>query len=251
MPVEIEVQPFQNFLRGNHLVIGAAGVGKTRLLLSLLQDEAFCGDNLIQLVLTDSQERLNQALSPVPLAHIDPYAIDLRWIAEPSSPGIHFTSCGYIPRTTTFVECLANFVRQSEGNIPYPIRTFVDFSERYWENTAFIEQFARLHYISESIATDEARPLSIWTVLTSLSDLPLETHGMLPSAHLILMNPVLPNVLQEVDDFFSKDLSSSAASLLASGKDVGGFYYIPSAANVIYYSAGAQAQGNSEIRFRG
>lgn len=249
MPVEFEVQPFQNFLHGNHLVIGSAGVGKTRLLFSLLQNENFSNDKMIQIVLTDSQERLNQNLSPVPLAQIDPFGTDLRWIAEPSTPGIHFTSCGYIPRVTTFVECLANFVRLSEGNLPHPLRTFVDFSRRCWENAAFVEQFARLHYISESVATDEARPLSIWTVLTNLTDLPLEAHGMLPHAHLILMNPVVPSVLRDVADFLGIDLSPSLTTLSASGKDVGGFYYIPSGKEAIYYSAGTQAQEKSGTSF--
>lgn len=233
--MEFEVEPFQNFVQGNHLVIGTPGIGKTRLLLSLLEDEHFCDENTIQIVLTDSQERLSQARSPVPLTHIDPYATDMGWIAEPSTPGIHFASCNYVPRTTTFVECLANFARQREGNITHPVRTFLDFSEHYWKDAAFVEQFSRLHYVSESIATGDVRPLSIWTVLTSLSELPLTAQGMLPHAHLILINPLTPNVLQEVDDFLGQNLAGNLPSPAASGKDAGGFFYLPCASQTVYY----------------
>ncbi|MHB1654069.1 MAG: hypothetical protein ACYCVD_16580 [Desulfitobacteriaceae bacterium] len=230
------VQPFQNFLPGNHFVMGAAGVGKTRLIWSLLQDVDFCGKETINIILTDSQERLSQGLSPVPLTQVDPYSTDMRWIAEPTEPGIYFTSCGYIPRATTFIECLANYIRRFEGTIKNPIRVFIDFSSKYWRDTSFLDQLARLHYISESVTSDKERPLSIWAVLTDLKELSHQAQGMLHYAHLVLMNPVVPAALQELDTFFGKSLLPRATTLFPPGKTIGGFYYVPFTEDNIYFN---------------
>lgn len=236
MPVENLVQPFQNFLPGNHLVMGAAGVGKTRFIWSLLEDKDFSGEETINIILTDSQEHTGTGNLPVPLVHIDPYSIDMRWIAEPTQPGNFFTSLGYIPRATTFVECLANYIRKVEGEVKHHIRVFVDFSTKYWQNNAFVEQLARLHYISESVVFEGKRPLSIWTVMTHLKELTPQAQGILPYTHLILMNPVLPSTLAELDSFFGKNLLPRANTFFVQGKTIGGFYYLPYTDSNIYYS---------------
>lgn len=233
--MENQVQPFQNFLSGNHLVMGAAGVGKTRLIWSLLEDKDFCGQETINIILTDSQEHMAQKNSPVPLVHVDPYSTDMRWIAEPNEPGIYFTSLGYIPRATTFVECLANYIRKVEGDVKHPIRVFVDFSSKYWRDNAFVEQLARLHYISESVTGESERPLSIWTVLTHLKDLSPQAQGILHYTHLVLMNPVLSTTLQELDNFFGKNLLARANTIFVPGKTIGGFYYLPFTDSNIFY----------------
>lgn len=234
MPVESQVIAFQSFLTGNHVLLGSAGVGKTRLLWSLLQDPGFRGENSVDILLTDSKDRFSLGVSHLHVMHVEPYSTDLSWISEPSKPGVYFSSCPYTPRNTTFLECLANYVRQAEGTIPYPIRLFVDFSAKHWQDTAFLEQLVRLHYISESLREEGSGTLSIWSVLSSLNNLPPQAQTMWKDAHFVLLSPVESASLTSLGTVFSRSLLPSALEAIKAGKDMGEFFYLPHDEKQIY-----------------
>ncbi len=234
MPVESQVIAFQRFLPGNHVILGAAGVGKTRLLWTLLQDSSFREEKTVDILLTDSKDRFSQGVSPLHVVHVEPYATDLSWITEPSKPGIYFSTCPYTPRNTTFMECLANYVRQAEGAVPYPIRLFVDFSAKHWQDSGFLEQLARLHFISESIQEERSGALSIWSVLSTLTNLPPQAQGMWKDAHFVLLSPVESASLTNLNSLFGHTLAPLTQEALTAGQHMGEFYYLPHAEKQIY-----------------
>ena len=234
MPVENQIIAFQNFLPGNHVLLGTAGVGKTRLLWSLLQDPSFRGENTVNILLTYSKDRFAQGVSQLHVVHVEPYATDLRWISEPSKPGIYFSSCSYTPRNTTFWECLANYVVQAEGAIPHPIRLFLDFSSKHWKDNCFLEQLIRLHFISKSIREEGTEVLNIWSVLSTLTNLPPQIKGIWKDAHLILLSPLDSTSLTNLQDFFNFSLTPSSQEALTTEKNLGRFYYLTHTEEKIY-----------------
>ena len=237
MPVQHQVEPFTEFVPGNHLVLGAAGVGKTRLIWSLLQSQKFCGEKRINIVLTDSAKRMWQEHTENPVIPVDPYATNMRWIAEPTEPGIYLAACDYLPRVITFLECLANFARRYEGTIPNPVRVFVDYPHKFWRDACFVEQLGRLHFISESLSDDGAQLFEIWLVLTPSKELPPNAQSLWRNSHFILMNPISQAWLQEADVFAGKHQPPLSALKDVWSKDVSqGFYYLPHKAENILLS---------------
>lgn len=235
MPVEQQISPFTDFLSGNHLVLGAAGVGKTRLIWSLLQSREFCGENRINIVLTDSAKRIWQEHTETPIIPVDPYATDMRWIAEPSEPGVYFAACDYLPRVITFLECLANFGRSYEGNIPNPVRVFVDYPLKFWRDACFIEQLGRLHFISESLSSEGTQLLEVWQVLTPSKELSPKAQSLWGNSNLIVINPFTQAWLKEADIFVGKHEPPLSAVQDVLSKDVSqGFYYLSHKAESIF-----------------
>lgn len=234
MPVASQIIAFQRFLPGNHVLLGAAGVGKTRLLWSLLDDPGFRGENTVDILLTDSKDRFNQGVSPLHVVHVEPYATDLSWISEPIKPGIYFSSCSYTPRNITFLECLANYVRQAEGLIPHPIRLFIDFSAKHWKDNAFFEQLIRLHYISTLMREEGVETLSIWNVLSTLTNLPSSAQSMWKDANFILLSPVESASLAALDSFLVRTPLPSSHTAIITGRQVGEFFYLPRKEEKIY-----------------
>lgn len=240
MPVEQQLSPFTDFLPGNHLVLGAAGVGKTRLIWSLLQSREFCGENRINIVLTDSAKRIWQEHSETPIIPMDPYATDMRWIAEPTKPGIYLAACDYLPRVITFLECLANFARNYEGDIPSPVRVFVDFPLKYWRDACFLEQLGRLHFISETLSAEGAQLLEVWQVLTPAKELPPSAQALWRHSNLIVINPFTESWLKEAANLVGKHEPPLSAVENVLNQDVSrGFYYLPDKGESIYLNSEA------------
>lgn len=229
MPVEHQIQPFTSFIPGNHLILGAAGVGKTRLIWSLLQSKEYYGENTINIVLTDSSKHAWHDPSPTtPIIPIDPYSTNMRWIAEPTVPGIYFAACDYLPRVITFLECLANYARSSEGNLQNPVRVFIDFPVKFWRDACFIEQLDRLQYISDSHSENEGQRLDIWMVMTVAKDLPAKVLSPLQKSNLIVLNPASKPWLSEVQNLLGKTFPQLELLLNKDGKSQeNGFYYFP------------------------
>lgn len=232
--MQSQIIAFERFLPGNHVLLGAAGVGKTRLLWLLLQDPGFREENTVDILLTDSKDRFNQGVSALHVVHVEPYATDLAWISEPVKPGIYFSSCPYTPRNTTFLECLANYVRQAEGMIPSPIRLFLDFSAKHWQDSSFLEQIIRLHYISTSMREEGVEALSIWSVVSSLTNLPFQAKGIWKDAHFILLTPVASASLAALDSLRGRTLPASAQEAVLTSRQIGEFFYLPRSEDSVY-----------------
>ncbi len=235
MPVEEQIKPFSTFVPGNHLILGAAGVGKTRFIWSLLQDKQFCGEHTINIVLTDSAKRQWHEPTPEPVIPVDPFGTNMRWIAEPTVPGIYFASCDYLPRVVTFLECLANFARSTEGNLKNPVRVIVDFPVKFWRDPCFLEQLERLHYISDTFSEDGVTMFDIWTVLTAGKDLTGKILAPIEKSHLIFLNPASKTILTQVKDVL---INYYPQFQILTGADhkapETGFYYLPDNEQNIY-----------------
>lgn len=228
MLMEHQFQPFKTFVPGNHLVLGEAGVGKTRLIWSLLQSPEFYDQETINIVLTSS-EHIWQNHIENPIIPVDPYATDMRWIAEPSEPGTYYAACDYLPRVLTFLECLANYARKNEENFKKTIRVFIDFPIKFWLDACFVEQLARLHYISESLVEDGICPLHLWVVMPVLKELTMKAKSLIKNSHLIFINPFSQTWLEQIKDIMAKPLSQLEKMTNAQGKSTDtGFYYLPS-----------------------
>lgn len=224
--MEQKILPFTNFVPGNHLVLGATGVGKSLLILSLLQTNQFCDSDTINIVLTDSAKLIYQYTIPNPVISIDPYSPDLRWIAEPSVPGIYYCACDYLPRMITFLECIANFARGDEENFKHPIRLFIDFPPKFWRNESVIGQMLRLNYISNSFTYSDFCPLTLWSVFTSLEDLSPQTKVILDNAHLVIVKPIPQSWLKEITFSLEKQFAHlKNINNIIENKE--GFFYLP------------------------
>ena len=234
MPVESQIIAFQHFRSGNHVLLGAAGVGKTRLLWSLLQDPGFSKENTVDILLTDSKDRFNQGVSSLHVVHVDPYATDLDWISEPVKPGIYFSSCQYTPRNTTFLECLANYARQAEGSFSPPIRLFLDFSLKHWHDKCFLEQAIRLHYISTTMSEEGSGSLSIWSVLSSLTNLPIQVQGIWKTAHFVLLSPVESETFTALASLRQRQIPFSDQQAILTSRKMGEVFYLPSNEETLY-----------------
>lgn len=231
--MEQKIQPFTNFVPGNHLVLGATGVGKSLLILSLLQTKEFSDKETINIVLTDSAKLIYQYTIPNPVISIDPYSPDMRWIAEPSVPGIYYCACDYLPRIVTFLECLANFTRGDEENLKYPIRLFIDFPPKFWQYESVIEQMVRLNYISNSLSDNNYYPLTLWTVFTSLKELTLKTRKILDQTHLVILKPIPLSWFKEITASLEEQFPDLKNLDFATENNVG-FFYLPHDKNNIY-----------------
>ncbi len=231
--MEQEFQPFTNFVPGNHLVLGATGVGKSLLILSLLQTNEFSDKETINIVLTDSAKHICQYTIPNPIISVDPYSTDMRWIAEPTVPGIYYCACDYLPRIVTFLECIANFTRGAEGNLKHPIRLFLDLPPKFWKNESMVEQIERLNYISNSLIDDDFRPLTLWTVFTSLKILSPKAKVLLEKTHLVIIKPIAKSWLIETITSLEK-LFAHLKNINDNYEDNKGFFYLPFTEEKIY-----------------
>ena len=230
--MEQQFQPFTNFVLGNHLLLGDTGVGKSLLILSLLQTNEFSDKDTINIVLTDSAKHICQYTIPNPIISIDPYSTDMRWIAEPKVPGIYYCACDYLPRVITFLECIANFTRGDEDKLKHPIRLFIDFPPKFWKNQSIIEQMVRLNYISNTLNNDDFRPLTIWTVYTSLKDLSQKAKDLLEKTHLVIIKPLSKSWLKETKNSLEKQFPH--ISNINNNEDSKGFFYLPFTEETIY-----------------
>lgn len=221
--MEQQIKPFEKFLRGNHLLLGEAGSGKTRLIWSILQGKEFVEDDSINIVLTDSEKRIWYKPSINPITIINPFDTNISWVTEPSKPGIYYCACEYAPRIITFLECLATWAIQNERNINNPVRIFVDFPAKYWTLPEFIEQLSRLHYISEG-QTREEPAIDIWTVLGPFKRLSPKAKAIFQNIHLVLLNPYPEKMIENLHDWINLD-RVNLSSLDKNRKE--GYYYIP------------------------
>ena len=231
--MEQELQAFTNFFPGNHLVLGASGVGKSLLILSLLQTNEFSDKETINIVLTESAKHIFQYTIPNPIISVDPYSTDMRWIAEPTVPGIYYCACDYLPRVVTFLECIANFARGNESHLKRPIRLFLDFPPKYWQSGSMVEQVTRLNYISNTLTDDDFRPLSLWTVFTSIKELSSKAKSLLDKTHLIIIKPISKPWFVETANNLEKQFAH-LKSIDDTKGDNKGFFYLPFTDENIY-----------------
>jgi hypothetical protein len=198
-----------------------------------LQTNQFSDNDTINIVLTDSAKLIYQYTIPNPVISIDPYSTDLRWIAEPSVPGIYYCACEYLPRIVTFLECIANFARGDEENLKHPIRLIIDFPPKFWRNESVIGQMLRLNYISSSFSYCEFRPLTLWSVFTSLKDLSPQTKIILDKAHLVIVKPIPQSWLKEITNSLEKQFAHlKNINNIPENKE--GFFYLPYTDTNIY-----------------
>jgi len=226
------IKPFEKFLPGNHLILGEAGSGKTRLIWSILQEKEFVEDNSINIVLTDSEKRIWFNPTANPIRTINPYHTDISWVAEPQKPGIYYCACEYAPRVITFLECLSTWALQNEANLMNIVRVFVDFPSKYWNLTGFIEQLTRLHYISRNREDDK---IEIWSVLGSLKKITAASRVLFENINLVLLNPFPKDWSDNICKIL--DLKDERLPRLISQIDNDkpeGFYYIPKTEPVLY-----------------
>ncbi|MHB8126507.1 MAG: hypothetical protein ACYDEJ_12870 [Desulfitobacteriaceae bacterium] len=228
-----EFQPFTNFVSGNHLVLGASGVGKSLLIMSLLQTNEFSDKNTINIVLSASSKHIYQYTVPNPIISIDPYSTNLNWISEPTVPGIYYCACDYLPRIVTFLECLANFTRGGERKLQHPIRLFIDIPPKFWQDESIIEQIVRLNYISNSISDYEFRPLTLWTVFTSLKELSPKAKVLLEKTHLVIIKPIPQSWFKEILTILEKNFAH-LKSINDNNENNRGFFYLPYTEDNIY-----------------
>lgn len=226
------VETFKEFYPGNHLILGEAGSGKTRLIWSLLQERKYTEDNSINIVLTDSEKFIWSKPATNPIHILDPFDPDISWISKPQKPGIYYCACDYAPRIVTFLECLATWEMQHDKTAGRIVRVFVDFSTQYWRRPDFAEQLKRLHYIGQNRAENT---LEIWAALGSVKKVAADIKNLFQEVNLVLLNPfpskwsdsirqvlnlkveTLPDLLKKIDPSQTK-----------------GFYYIPKEGNIIF-----------------
>jgi len=220
---------FETFSSGSHLIIGEAGAGKTRFMWAVLQREDF-GGNAINIVLTDSQKNVWYRPSRNLITTLDPYCLDISWVSSPSRPGIYYCACEYIPRIITFLECLATWAIQSEKDTEsssQTVRIFLDFSSKHWVLPEFVEQVARLHYISSTRGEDHAHPIELWISQGLSAKVPTKVRSFFSAFHQILLNPTPAPWIQEIPSWLG---TPSPATECLSGLDPSikdGFYYAP------------------------
>jgi hypothetical protein len=224
--MEQNVKPFETFFPGNHLILGEAGSGKTKLIWSILQDKDYVKENSINIVFIDSEKRMWEESRQIPVKIINPYHSDISWAAEPSKPGIYCCACDYVPRIVTFLECLATWAIQNEKSIEQKVRVYIDLSSKTWALPEFIEQVKRLHYIAASQEGETA--IEIWAILGSLKKLPPQAKGIFADINLILMNPLSSSWLEEIKGTVGSrcdNLQDKLAGIQTGEKE--GYYYAP------------------------
>lgn len=234
MPLEQIVKPFEKFLPGNHLILGEAGSGKTRLIWSTLQDQNFTSDASINIVLTDMEKRIWHNPTTNPITVINPYDTNLSWIAEPKKPGIFYCACEYAPRVITFLECLATWAIQNENRIINKVRLFVDFPAKYWSLPEFAEQLNRLRYIS-SQSSEDGNSIEIWAVLGPFKKFSSLAQSFFQDANIMLLNPFPESWLNAIGSVLETRLPN--LSNLLSGIDFSvreGYYYLPYSGESLY-----------------
>lgn len=231
--MEHDVQPFIKFAPGNHLILGAVGVGKTRLIWSLLQGEELNGKQDINIVLTDHPKHLWLNSDSVPISHIHPYSSDLSWVTTPQKPGVYYAACDYLPRMHTFVECLSNYALNPD-TLKSPVRVFFDFPDKFWHSEFFMEQIRRLFYISRSAAEDDHQ-LEIWSVASVGKDLLPLAPDLFDQEHYILLNPVSPLLVETVNKLMPA--SFTIDDFGENPEKRGGFYYLPGPEGPVYFRA--------------
>lgn len=229
--MEQQVKPFENFLPGNHLILGEAGSGKTRLIWSILQSKEFFDDDSINIVLTDSEKRIWYNPSINPIMTIDPFETDIAWISQPSKPGIYYCACDYAPRINTFLECLATWAIQNQENMSYKVRIFIDFPSKFWTLPEFVEQLSRLYYISNSLENGQ---LEIWSVLCPLKKLSPKTMSIFDNTHLVLINPFPQKWGKDMSEALNLKSNNSKELVSSLKTEEGGFYYLPDQENTVY-----------------
>lgn len=235
MPLEQIVKPFENFLPGNHLILGEAGSGKTRLIWSTLQDQNFIRDDSINIVLTDMEKRIWHNPTTNPITVINPYDTNLSWVAQPEKPGIFYCACEYAPRIITFLECLATWAIQNENRITNKVRLFVDFPVKYWSLPEFAEQLDRLRYISCSQSSEDGDPIEIWAVFGSFRKISPQAQNFFQNVNIMLLNPFPANWLNTVGSML--ETKRQKFSHLLSGIDFSireGYYYLPYTEEFLY-----------------
>lgn len=233
--MEQNVQPFERFLPGSHLLIGEAGSGKTRLIWSMLQEKAYVDDDSINIVLTDSEKLIWNNPPRNPVINLDPYNTDISWATEPKKPGIYYCACDYAPRVITFLECLATWAIQNEKHIDHKVRIFADFPTKFWVLPEFVEQLNRLHYITASQDGENNPPIEIWAVLCSPKKISPQAKPLFQNANLVLLNPLPENwpasIISQLD-IKCKNLPERLSRIKSNLKD--GYYYIPCSGETLY-----------------
>jgi len=220
------VKPFERFFPGNHLILGEAGSGKTRLIWFLLQGKEYIEDNSINIVLTDSEKRIWSKPKNNPIVTLNPYDTDISWATNPHRPGIYYCACEYSPRIITFLECLATWAMHHENVANKTVRLFVDFSSKYWNLPEFVEQLIRLHYIVDG-QHELNGSIEIWSVFGSLKKLPVKARPLFQKSNLVLLNPFPQEWSENISDLLS--LKDEKAELIAqiNKQQTEGYYYLP------------------------
>lgn len=201
--MEQQIKPFTGFLPGNHFIVGEAGSGKTRLIWDILQTGNFFQHESFNFVLTDSEKRIWSTPSKHPTTIVHPYDPDISWIANPQKSGICYCACDYAPRVITFLECLSTWAVQK--HLTCPVRVFLDFPEKFWSITEFVDQLARLYYISKTLHQDY--PLEIWTVFGTYKTVSPKAKSFLKNSNLLIVNPLPEKWLQSFSDWLNVDPS--------------------------------------------
>ncbi len=232
--MEQQIKPFTGFLPGNHLIVGEAGSGKTRLIWNILQTRDFFQNESFNFVLTDSEKLIWSTPSKNPIAIVNPYDPDISWIANPQEPGVYYCACDYAPRVITFLECLSTWAIQKQ--LTCPVRVFVDFPEKFWTINEFVDQLTRLYYISQTVGGDY--PIEIWTVLGTYKDISPKVKSILRNSNLLIVNPLPEKWLQSFSDWLNVD-PSYLINLIEEkeGQKKEGFYYVPSAEIRVFMSS--------------
>ncbi|AGA69016.1 hypothetical protein Desdi_1523 [Desulfitobacterium dichloroeliminans LMG P-21439] len=224
--MEQNVKPFDKFFSGNHLILGEAGSGKTKLIWSILQDKDYVKENSINIVLTDSEKRMWEGSRQNPVTIVNPYHSDISWATNPSKPGVYYCACGYVPRIITFLECLATWAIQNEKNIEPKVRVIIDVSSKTWALPEFTEQVNRLHFIASG--QDENPSIEIWAALGSLKKLSDQAKSIFASINLVLLDPISPSWINEIKDTVGMkcdSLQAKLAEIKVEGEK--GYYYAP------------------------
>jgi len=219
-------KPFEKFFPGNHLILGEAGSGKTRLIWWLLQEKEYAEDNSINIVLTDSEKRIWSRPKNYPIFVLDPYDTDISWATNPHKPGIYYCACDYAPRLVTFLECLATWAMNQENVAGKTVRLFVDLSSKYWALPEFVEQLIRLHYIMDG-RNEMDGSIEIWSVFGSLKKIPLKAKPLFQKSSLVLLNPIPQDWTENIGGFL--DLKEEKAALITQidEQQTKGYYYLP------------------------
>ncbi|MGE4272173.1 MAG: hypothetical protein AB7E31_04795 [Desulfitobacterium sp.] len=234
--MEQNVKPFEKFFSGNHLILGEAGSGKTKLIWSILQDKEYVKENSINIVLTDSEKRMWEESRQNPVTIVNPYDSDISWATNPSKPGVYYCACGYVPRIITFLECLATWAIQNENSMEHKVRVFIDVSSKTWALPEFTEQVNRLHFIAFN--QDEASSIEIWAALGSLKKLTDQAKAMFASINLVLMDPISPAWINEIKDTIGTkcdSLQEKLAKIKSGGEK--GYYYAPCNGHELYFQS--------------